>query len=171
MKHHQALLGAAFSVVALVVPIRPATASTASTVPTVCRLDPAAVQRVLGVTSPEKFSGPDVFVGKTCSWRTTDPNCFLRNLSLRSHMNAGERAAVKKLLSTTASYDLAPLALGRNAFFARTDLGPAAAIDIERLYVARGRGWIEITLSGRLGADGSHELLAEVAKAIPGSLA
>jgi hypothetical protein len=169
MTNRRVLVGAVLSVVALVIPSRPATAA-ATTVPAVCRLDVAAVQRVLGVTSPEKFAGPDVLAGEACSWRTTDPNCFLRSLSLRRHTTASERAAVKKLLATTASYDRAPSALGTNAFFARTDLGPAAAIDIERLYVPRGRDWIEIMLSGRLGADGSHDLLATAARAIPRSV-
>lgn len=171
MTHRRARVGVALSIVAFVVPIRPATTSAAVTVPGMCRLDTAAVQSVLGVSSPEGFVGPDMLKGKTCSWRTTDPNCFLRSLSLRRHTHARERAAVKKLFATTSPYNRAPDALGPNAFFARTDLGPSAAINIERLYVPRGRDWIEITLSGRLGADGSHDLLATAAKAIPRSLA
>jgi hypothetical protein len=167
MTLHRALVATALSIMAVVIPIRPATASATVAVPGICRLETAAIQSVLGVTSPEKFAGPDVLKGTTCSWRTTDPNCFVRSLSIRSHRNASERAAVKKLRATTASIDLAPSVLGPNAFFSRTDLGAAAAINIERLFVPRGRDWIEITLAGRLGADGSHDLLFTAAKAIP----
>lgn len=165
MTHRRALVGTALLVMALVVPIR--AASAAAKVPQVCELDAATVQAVLGVNSADKYAGPDVLTGGACSWRTTDPNCFLRVLSLRTHETIGQRRAVKKLLASTDSFDVAPKTLGTNAFFAHTDLGPGAAIEIERLYIPRGHAWVEIALSGRLGADGSHGLLVTAATAVP----
>lgn len=148
-----------------------ATASATAQVPGMCRLDAVAVQTALGVNSSEKYEGPHVFLGGACSWRTTDPTCFLRVLSVQTHATGSQRLAVKKLLAAAQSFDLAPNALGKNAFFARTDLGAGAAIDIERLYVPRGRDWVEVTLSGRLGVDGSHDLLVIAANGLPRRLA
>lgn len=102
------------------------------------------------------------------SWRTTDPNCFLRVLSVHPHVTSKDIAAVTDLLAKAKPFDRAPKALGKNAFFAHTDLGPGAAIAIERVYVPSGdRNWVEVTLSGRLGPDGSRGLLVTAAKAVP----
>lgn len=151
---------------ALVVPMRSATG--APNVPSTCRLDAIAVQKVLGVSDANKFAGPELLSGGTCSWRTTDPNCFLRVLSVREHVTNNDLAAITGLLAQSKPFDRAPKALGRNAFFAHTDLGPGAAIAIERVYLPRGHErWVEVTLSGRLGPDGSRGLLVIAAKAVP----
>jgi hypothetical protein len=86
---------------------------------------------------------------------------------LWSHTTGAARTSVQKLLSETGDWDIAPKTLGKNAFFAPTDLGAYAAIAIDRLYVLRGRKWVELTLSGRLGPDGSQNLLVTAAKAVP----
>ena len=47
-------------------------------------------------------------------------------------------------------------------------LDAGAAIAIERIYMPRSdRSWVEVTLSGRLGPDGSRGLLLAAAKAVP----
>ncbi len=143
-------------------------ASAVSNVPATCKLDAVAVQKVLGVSDVNKYAGPEILVGGTCSWRTTDPNCFLRVLSVRPHVTSKDIAAVTDLLAQAKPFDRASKALGKNAFFAHTDLGPGAAIAIERIYVPSGdKNWVEVTLSGRLGPDGSRGLLVTAAKAVP----
>ena len=143
-------------------------ASAVSNVPATCKLDAVSVQQVLGVSDANKYAGPEMLAGGTCSWRTTDPNCFLRVLSVRKHVTSKDLAAVTDLLARAKPFDRAPKALGTNAFFAHTDLGPGAAIAIERVYVPSGdKNWVEVTLSGRLGPDGSRGLLVTAAKAVP----
>lgn len=143
-------------------------ASAVSSVPATCKLDAVSVQKVLGVSDVNKYAGPEFLAGGTCSWRTTDPNCFLRVLSVRPYVTSTDIAAVTDLLAQAKPFDRAPKALGKNAFFAHTDLGPGAAIAIERIYVPSGdRNWVEVTLSGRLGPDGSRGLLVTAAKAVP----
>lgn len=143
-------------------------ASAVSNVPATCKLDAVAVQKVLGVTDVNKYAGPEFMASGTCSWRTTDPNCFLRVLSVRQHVTSKDLAAVTDLLAKAKPFDRAPKELGKNAFFAHTDLGPGAAIAIERVYVpSGGKNWVEVTLSGRLGPDGSRGLLVTAAKAVP----
>ncbi len=154
----------AFGVVLVPVP----TASAVSDVPATCKLDAGSVQKVLGVRDANKYAGPEFLAGGTCSWRTTDPNCFLRVLSVRQHVTSKELAAVTDMMAQAKPFDRAPRALGNNAFFAHTDLGPGAAIAIERLYLPHGdKSWVEVTLSGRLGPDGSRGLLVTAAKAVP----
>ena len=151
---------------AAVVPMRSASAVT--NVPSTCKLDAIAVQKVLGVSEADKYTGPELLAGGACSWRTTDPNCFLRVLSVREHVTSNDLAAVNGLLTNAKAFDRAPKALGKNAFFAHTDLGPGAAIAIERVYLPRGdKNWVEVTLSGRLGPDGSRALLVTAARAVP----
>ncbi len=146
------------------------TASANSKFAAICNLDPIAVGHVLGVSGPDHYAGPEFMSGDSCTWRTTDPNCFLRVLSIRQHVTKRDRAEVANLLDQAKPFDRAPTVFGPNAFYAHTDLGPAAAIAIERIYVPRNdRSWLEVALSGRLGPDGSRELLVAAAKAIPRS--
>ena len=136
-------------------------------VPSTCKLAPAVIQRVLGVSGPDQFAGPEL-IGASCSWRTTDPNCFLRTLSIRTYRTARDVATVDALRRKASSFDSGPASLGSRAFFARPDLGPMAAIAIERLYVAIPKGgWLEVGLAGRLGFDGGHDLLIAAAEAVP----
>lgn len=156
----------ALSFAAAAVPMR--YASAAAKVPSTCELEAIAVQKVLGVSGADMYAGPELLSGGTCSWRTTDPNCFLRVLSVREHVTSKDLAAIAGLLARAKPFDRAPKALGRDAFFAHTDLGPGAAIAIERVYLPRGdKSWVEVTLSGRLGPDGSRGLLVTAAKAVP----
>ncbi len=147
------------------VPLRSAFAS--ASLPGTCEISTVAVQQVLGVSGPDKYTGP-ILAGEACSWKTNDPNCFLRVLSVRQHVTDEDLATVNGLLAKVKPIDRAPKALGKKAFFVHTDLGLSAAIAIERVYVPLvGRSWVEVTLSGRLGPDGSRELLVTAAKAVP----
>lgn len=139
-----------------------------SHIPLACKLGSMAVQQVLGVSGHEHYAGPEVMSGGTCTWRTTDPSCFLRVLSVRRHSSSPDLAAVMRLLAEVKPFDRAPDVLGTDAFYAHTDLGAGAAIAIERIYVPRSdRSWVEVSLSGRLGPDGSRALLLAAAKAVP----
>lgn len=155
----------AMSFVAAVVPMR--SVSAATNVRSLCELEATTVQKVLGVSDANKYAGPELLAGGACSWRTTDPNCFLRVLSVREYATSRDLGVVTGLLARTRPFDRAPKALGKNAFFAHTDLGPGAAIAIERVYLPRGDNWVEVTLSGRLGPDGSRGLLITAARAVP----
>lgn len=126
------------------------------------------MQRVLGVSDLNKYAGPEVLAGGTCSWRSDRPQ-LLSARSLRPPACDENLTAVTALLARAKPFDRAPKALGGTAFFAHTDLGPGAAIAIERVYVPRGaKGWVEVTLSGRLGPDGSRGLVVIAAQAVPG---
>ncbi len=143
-------------------------ASAASDTPPLCKLAPTAVQQVLGVSDPHHYAGPELMVGGTCAWKTTDPNCFLRVLAIRRYVTSAELGVIKNLRAHTKPFDHAPKELGTNSFFAHIDLGPGAAIAIERVYIPRNDGsWVEVTLSGRLGPDGSRVLLIAAAQAVP----
>ena len=166
MRSSRALVLAIVTVAMNVVPMP--SSSAGSSLPGMCELDASAVQTVLGVSEPAKYAGPELMTGGTCSWRTTDPNCFLRVLSLRRYVSDNDLVTLKKIRAQAKPFDRAPSGFGTTAFFVHSDLGPGAAIDIERLYMPRGVGsWVEVTLSGRLGADGSRGLLITAAKAVP----
>ena len=165
MKRTCVFASVAMSFVAAIVPL--GSASAATNMRSRCDLEAATVQKVLGVSDANKYAGPELLAGGACSWRTTDPNCFLRVLSVREYVTSREVAVVTDLLARARPFDRAPKALGRNAFFAHADLGPGAAIAIERVYLPRGDNWVEVTLSGRLGQDGSRGLLITAAQAVP----
>ena len=119
-------------------------ASSASVVPQTCKPDSIAVQQVLGVSNSDHYAGPELMSGGTCAWRTTDPTCFLRVLSIRRHVSGKDLAAVMRLRAHVKPFDRAPGVLGADAFYAHTDLGPGAAIAIERIYTARNdQSWVE----------------------------
>ena len=146
----------------------PTTSSSAAIVPTTCKLEANAVSEVLGVSTADKWAGPELLAGGSCSWKTTDPNCFLRVLSVRERVTGSDLAVVQDLLARAKPSDRAPKVLGRDAFFAHTDLGPGAAVSIERIYLPRGaKRWVEVAISGRLGPDGARGLLITAARSVP----
>lgn len=143
----------------------PAGAS-ASSISQPCRLaPPTAVSVAVGMRT-EYISPPEHFGQSGCAWHTTNPNCFVRSLAIRIVRDAGEMRTLE-----AASADVGPqsraLTLPRGSFFRSQDLPPGAAIMIDHLYVRRASSWVDYSLSGRLGDDGSQKVLERVAKSAP----
>ena len=143
----------------------PVGASTA-TISQPCRLaTPTAVSFAISMRteyiSPPEYAGTD-----SCSWHSTNPNCFVRSLAIRIVRDAGAIRALE-----AASAEVAPrsraLSLPQGSFFRSEDLPPGAAIMIDHLYVRRAPLWVDYSLSGRLADDGSHVLLERVATSAP----
>lgn len=123
--------------------------------------DPVAVRRALGVTRAVYVAGPSV-QGGVCSWHGIQPNCFVRSLSVAQ---VGEAVEARRL--DVADDEAKPINrafdLGEHAFFRLEELPPGAAVMISHLYVKRDGRWVRYTLTGRLGPDGSRDLLQAVA--------
>ncbi len=140
--------------------------ASAATISQPCRLaTPTAVSIAVSMRT-EYISSPERFGQDGCSWHTTNPNCFVRSLAIRIVRDA---AAVRAL--EAASTDVAPQSrapsLPQGSFFRSEDLPPGAAIMIDHLYVRWSSSWVDYSLSGRLGHDGSQKLLERVAKSAP----
>ena len=145
-------------------PSRPASASSSARS---CALASAAgVRAILGM-SQEYVSAPAVAADGSdqCAWHTTQPNCFVRTFAIRVRSAPEDVQRFQKASAAALPFARAGV-FGRGSFFESEILPPGSAIMIDHLYVPRGQTWVEYTLAGRLGPDGSHAQLAAAAMSV-----
>lgn len=126
---------------------------------------PAAIETALGVSKRTYVDGPNVFEPQTCSWRTVEPNCFLRSVSVHLHARAEDRSRIAHASETSLAMGR-DYALGNGAFFQTEDLPPGSAVVMEHLFVRNGKNWIEYTLLGRLSLEGARAMLGRLAQSV-----
>jgi hypothetical protein len=92
---------------------------------------------------------------RSCSWASTDPNCFMRVLSV-------ERSTVAKFGSEQwLATDLPPGSMFSN------DVYPAgSSLAIEYLDVPTGNAWLHFSLLGRVDRVAAQQMLSSLALAI-----
>lgn len=130
-----------------------------------CAISPSTITTVLSVTEAKYFDGPQRMGKGTCSWRSTQPNCFVRSLSTTVITDPSSIRAVAKLKAAATPMDQAKV--GTSAFFVHEDMGVGAAIAMESIYVKRANApWVKLTLAGRIAPDGSRDLLLTAAQAV-----
>ena len=126
-----------------------------------------AIQNAVGMT-PEYVSPPQRMGKDSCAWHTTNPNCFVRSLAIRIVREVGAMRTIEAASSQTSPASR-PRSFAQGSFFRSDVLPPGSAIMVDHLYVKRATTWIDYSLSGRLGDDGSRALLELVASSSPKS--
>ena len=115
--------------------------------------------------SQEYVSAPAVDGSDQCAWHTTQPNCFVRTFGIRVRSAPEDVRRLQQASAAALPFARAAV-LGRGSFFESEVLPAGSAVMIDHLYSPRGRTWVEYTLVGRLGPDGSHAQLAAAATSV-----
>jgi hypothetical protein len=119
-----------------------------------CRLvQTAEAAEILGSTVAS-VAHESVIAG-SCSWRSSDPNCFMRVLSV-------ERSREPKF----GSEQWLALDLPSGSLFSNDVYPEGSSLAIEFLDVPVGHEWLHFSLLGRVGRAAAQDLLRGLANAI-----
>jgi hypothetical protein len=119
-----------------------------------CALVPeGAASEVLGVTAG--YVSQQAFGRRSCAWHSTDPNCFMRSLSVQQ-VRAAKPGAERWLAAE----------LPDGSLFSNDVYPPGAAIAVQFLDIPFEDGWLHFSLLGRIDPITAQTMLASVAHTV-----